>query len=249
VLDFDLYNMVVIFIAGLLIGSFANVLIIRIPKEESVVFPSSHCVKCNTKLKWYHNIPLFSWIFLKGKCAFCSEKISIQYPLVELASAFLFLICYLKEQDLVFALISGGVFVLLLALSLIDLIYLEVPDSLNLLALSLAFVHDENILQNFQNALLFAGGFSFLRFYVSYLAKKEAMGEADIIIAATIGAMLGVKLGLVSIFLSALIAMPFFVFAGKKDKELPFIPFLAASLFIVYCFDTFFKDILTVLYG
>jgi leader peptidase (prepilin peptidase)/N-methyltransferase len=67
---------------GLLIGSFLNVVIIRVPKEENIAFPSSHCIKCNHPLKWYHNIPVFSWIFLKGKCAFCGEKISIQYPIV-----------------------------------------------------------------------------------------------------------------------------------------------------------------------
>jgi len=243
------YELGVVTLFGLLIGSFLNVLIIRIPKEESVVFPSSHCVSCGEKLKWYHNIPLFSWIFLKGKCAFCGEKISVQYPLVELATAVLFAISYLKTGDMVFGFVVGGVFATLLALSIIDFKYLEVPDSLNLLALTLSFASSIHIVDNFTNALLFAGGFSFLRFYVSYLTKKEAMGEADIMIAGTIGAMVGVKLGLVVVFLSALLALPVFLIAGKKDMEVPFIPFLAMALFIVYFFDGFFKNLLVVLYG
>ena len=243
------YELSVVTLFGLLIGSFLNVLIIRIPKEESVVFPSSHCVSCGEKLKWYHNIPLFSWLFLGGKCAFCKEKISVQYPLIELTTAFVFAISYIKTEDMVFGFIVGGVFSLLLALSMIDFKYLEVPDSLNLLALTLSFVSSINILDNFTNALLFAGGFSFLRFYVSYLSKKEAMGEADIMIAGTIGAMVGVKLGLVVVFLSALLALPVFLIAGKKDMEVPFIPFLAMALFIVYFLDGFFKHLLVVLYG
>ncbi len=78
------------FIIGLCVGSFLNVVIIRVPKEESIVFPASHCVKCNKALKFYHNIPLISWIFLGGKCAFCKEKISIQYPIIELLSGLIF---------------------------------------------------------------------------------------------------------------------------------------------------------------
>ena len=71
-------------VIGLVFGSFLNVLIARIPNDENVAFPASHCPKCKTPLKFYHNIPLFSWIFLGGKCAFCKEKISLQYPVVEL---------------------------------------------------------------------------------------------------------------------------------------------------------------------
>ncbi len=243
------YELGVVSLFGLLIGSFLNVLIIRIPKNESVVFPSSHCVSCGKNLKYYHNIPLFSYLFLGGKCAYCKSKISIQYPLVELSSALLFALSYIKLHDITFSFIVGGVFALLLALSLIDFKYKEVPDSLNLLALTLSFVSSLTILENFENALLFAGGFSFLRFYVSYLVKKEAMGEADIMIAGTIGAMVGVKLGLVVIFLSALIALPVFLVANKKDLEIPFIPFLAIALFIVYIFSDFFEHFLVVLYG
>jgi len=245
----NLYELSFVSVFGLLIGSFLNVLIIRIPKEKSVVFPSSHCVSCGKSLKWYHNIPLFSYLFLGGKCAYCKDKISIQYPLVELASAILFAISYIKTEDFLLSFIVGGVFSVLLALSLIDFKYKEVPDSLNLLALTLAFVSSYSIVENFQNALLFAGGFSFLRFYVSYLVKKEAMGEADIMVAGTIGAMVGVKLGLVVIFLSAILALPVFMIANKKDLEVPFIPFLALALLIVYMFSGFFKNLLVVMYG
>jgi leader peptidase (prepilin peptidase)/N-methyltransferase len=75
---------IIVFIFGIMIGSFLNVVIYRIPNGESIVFPASKCQSCQTALKWYHNIPIFSWIALGGKCGFCKEKISAQYPIVEL---------------------------------------------------------------------------------------------------------------------------------------------------------------------
>ena len=234
---------------GLLFGSFLNVLILRIPKEESIVFPGSHCPKCNNKLKWWHNIPVLSWLLLGGKCHFCKEKISIQYPLIEVATAVIFALTYWKLQNIPYAIIAGLVFALLLGLSVIDFRYKAVPDSLNLAALTLAIFASDTILANFVNALLFAGGFSLLRFYVSYIVKKEALGEADIMIAATIGAMVGLKLGAVAIFLSAIIALPVFIIIREKDFEVPYIPFLALALFIVYMASDFFNMVLVKLYG
>lgn len=85
-----------IFILGLIVGSFMNVVILRTVSEESIVFPGSKCPKCQTPLKWYHNIPVLSYIFLRGKCGFCGEKISIQYPLVELLTGVLFILLFLR---------------------------------------------------------------------------------------------------------------------------------------------------------
>ncbi len=239
----------VVTLFGLLFGSFLNVLILRIPKEESIVFPGSHCPKCGNRLKWWHNIPVLSWLLLRGKCHFCSEKISVQYPLIELATAAIFALVYWKVQSVPYAIVAGLVFALLLGLSVIDLRYKAVPDSLNLSALTLAIFASDTILANFVNALLFAGGFSLLRFYVSYFVKREALGEADIMIAATIGAMVGLKLGAVAIFLSAIIALPVFMIIREKDYEVPYIPFLALALFIVYIWSDFFNEVLVKLYG
>jgi len=243
---FDI-NLVMFSLLGLVIGSFLNVVIFRIPKDENIAFPPSHCTQCNKPLKWWHNIPLLSYILLKGRCYYCKKKISFQYPLVELLSTIIFVLSYLKTGDFVQALIVALVFDLLLALSVIDFRYKAVPDSLNLAALSLS-IFAGDILTSFTNALLFAGGFTLLRFYVSFIVKKEALGEADIMIAATVGAILGVKLGLFAIFLSAVIALPAFLIVGKKDIQLPFIPFLAMALFLTYMFDSYFLQIIKWLY-
>jgi len=255
------------FLFGIVFGSFLNVIILRIPKEESVVFGSSHCTSCTNKLKPWHNIPLFSWLFLRGKCSFCKTSISVQYPLIELISGLIFVALASKFGVSLPIFFIGLSFLMLLALSLIDFKYKMVPDSLNLLAIFFAVIGAWNIsgvANNFQNALLFAGGFTLLRFALSYYLTSsifraalktktswnrhydrtpfiEAMGEGDIMVAATMGALLGVKLALVGIFLSALLALPVMLVLLKRSKEeqrVPFVPFLALATFIVYLYDS-----------
>ena len=267
-----------VFLFGTLLGSFLNVVILRIPKDESVAFPASHCFTCNTKLKAWHNIPLFSWLFLRGKCAFCEAPISMQYPIIEFLGGLLFLIVALKSGINISSIFIASTFLILLALSVIDFRYKMVPDSLNLLALIFAIFTAysfEMLTLNFQNALLFAGGFTLLRFSLSYIltanahsrAKKtqsswtknyhtypfiEAMGEADIMIAASMGAILGIKLALVAIFVAALLALPVMLYVQGKSAEeqrVPFIPFLAMGTFIVYLLDSQIYHYLETLYA
>lgn len=244
-----------VFILGAAIGSFMNVLIVRTPRDESVSFPASHCMSCNTPLRAWHNIPILSWLFLRGKCSFCDAKISAQYPIIETLSALVFLFTAMKLGINLHAFAIATVFTLLLSLSVIDFYYKMVPDSLNLSALTFAILSATSFGQlgyNFTNALLFAGGFTLLRFYLSYALKKEAMGEADIMIAATIGALLGVQLALVAIFLSALLALPALLLTRTDDEDshqLPFIPFLAMATWIVLMMDSHVTAYLAGLYG
>jgi leader peptidase (prepilin peptidase) / N-methyltransferase len=255
------------FVIGLLFGSFLNVVILRIPDEESVVFGGSRCTSCGTQLKPWHNIPLFSWIFLGGKCSFCKSSISFQYPIVELISGLLFLALANKLGVSIPTFFVGMSFLMLFALSMIDFKYKMVPDSLNLLAIFFAIIgawSPSGFLQNLQNALLFAGGFTLLRFALSYYLTSsiyraglktktswnkyydrtpfiEAMGEGDIMVAATMGALLGIHLALVAIFLSALLALPVMLLLLKRPREeqrVPFVPFLAMATLIVYIYDT-----------
>jgi len=258
-----------VFIFGTLFGSFLNVVIYRIPRGENVAFPASHCPHCNTNLKPWHNVPLFSWLFLRGRCAFCGVPISAQYPVIELLSGIIAAAVYLKLGVSYVGIGVTAVFLTLLALSVIDFYYKMVPDSLNLLALTLAVVSaasPQMFAENLKNALLFAGGFALLRFYVSYYlfmkikrlspnlkqaswvknyntipAVVEAMGEGDIMIGATMGALLGIELGLTAVFLSALLALPAMLLMRNEtdaSKQVPFIPFLAMATWIVYLFDT-----------
>jgi len=244
-----------VFILGAAIGSFMNVLIVRTPRDENVSFPASHCMSCNTPLRAWHNIPIVSWLFLRGKCSFCNAKISVQYPIIETLSALIFIFTAMKLGINLHSFGIATVFTLLLSLSVIDFYYKMVPDSLNLSALTFAILSATSLGQlgyNFTNALLFAGGFTLLRFYLSYALKKEAMGEADIMIAATMGALLGVQLALVAIFLSALLALPALLLTRTDDEDshqLPFIPFLAMATWIVLMMDTYATAYLAGLYG
>ncbi len=240
-------NIALFIILGLAIGSFLNVVILRVPKGESISFPASHCPKCKKKLKPYHNIPLLSWIFLRGKCTYCKGQISLQYPLVELFVSIIFVLAYMKSGDIIQGVILGSLFALLLALSIIDLRYKAVPDLVSMPALFISFFA-RDFADSFKDGLLFAGGFTLLRMVVSWIIKKEAMGEADIIIASIIGATLGIKLGLSAIYISALIALPAFLIVGKKDFHLPFIPFLTLGLFLTWLMDTSVLNLISKIY-
>ncbi len=250
-----------IFLSGLVFGSFLNVVIVRLPLGQNIAYPGSHCPKCSQKLRWWHNIPLLSWLLLGGKCAYCKAPISIQYPLVELGTGLLFVGIFFLRPD-IYGLITAIVFSLLLALSLIDLRYKAVPDSLNLTAAFLAIFSSPNILANLENGLLVAGALVMLRFLVSYYVSKkeqmrlqkrikkapwlihfyprfvmiEAMGEGDIIVGFAMGALLGLQKSLVAIFLAALFALPASIYIRwrKGEAELPFIPFLVLGMLVAY---------------
>jgi len=244
-------DILVFFIFGIVIGSFLNVVILRIPKKESVVFPASHCPTCKTPLKWWHNIPIFSYIALKGKCAFCNEKISIQYPLVELMSGIIVASVYYKEGFNIFSLMLMLSFLSLLVSSMVDLKYKAITYVMNVLPVTFAIFSSPNIIENFTNALLFAGGAVFIRDYVSAFINKEAMGDGDILVFATMGAILGIKLSLMAIFLGAIFAIFPSIYnrLANKDLELPFIPFLSLGLFVVWLFENKFIELWNSLYA
>ncbi len=239
---------VVVFLIGLAVGSFLNVVIYRIPRGENIAFPASHCPKCGHNLKWYHNIPLFSWLFLGGKCAFCKEPISKRYPLVEFINALIWLVVYLKVGFNIEALFIAMTFSALLALSAIDFEYFAVPDSVNFFALATALL--ASISKSFMNgdwhyainafiaSAVTAGGLWLLAKIISLISKKEAMGGADVIVAGTMGAMLGLSHFFVAIFLSSILAI--IPSLKAKDTMVPFVPFLALATFIVFLYD---KDV------
>ncbi len=224
-----------VFIFGIMIGSFLNVVIYRIPKDESIVFPASKCQSCQTSLKWYHNIPIFSWVFLGGKCAFCKEKISAQYPIVEFLTGIIFVALYFKLGLVWYLPFVAASFAALFALVMIDFKYMAVPDNVNFAALIFALVQPE-FLNGLMYAAIAAGGLYLIGLLAALLARKQAMGGADVIVAGTMGALLGFPNFFVAIFLSAILAMiPALI---NRENGVPFVPFLALATFIVYLYDT-----------
>ncbi|MEA3384466.1 MAG: prepilin peptidase [Campylobacterota bacterium] len=243
---------------GLIFGSFFNMLIYRLPLGVSLLNPKrSICPNCNYQLKWYENIPLFSYLFLKGKCSNCSKEISIFYPTVELLTALVTLLLFIKIGLNIEFLITTLLFYILIILSFIDLRYKAVPDYLLIIVFICALFIPHF---SFYNALVFAGGFVLLELFVTFyiqniksrilkddsLKTQRAMGEGDIPIAAVIGGLLGIKLGIVAIFLASIFAIiPSLINSFiKKDIETPFIPYLSLGLFAVFVFDENIKNIL-----
>ena len=238
---------VFVFVFGLLIGSFLNVVIFRVPKGESISFPASHCQSCNTPLKWYHNIPVFSWLFLKGKCAFCKEPISKQYPIIELLNAMIYLLLFYKLGIVWYLPFVMATFSALLALVMIDFEYMAVPDSINFFALATSLVQP-NYIDAIIHASIAAGGLWLIGFISSVIARREAMGGADVIVAGTMGALLGFPNFFIAIFLSAILAIiPSLI---NRENGVPFVPFLAMATLIVYIYDSeCLKFVEFIIYG
>ena len=237
---------IIIFIIGLIFGSFLNVLIYRLPLDISLFKPlGSTCTHCKHRIKWHENIPVLSYLLLKGKCSNCSKPISIVYPFVELTTALVTLLLYMNYWLNWELIVTIALFYTLIVLSFIDLKYKAVPDYLLIIAVILTI-----IVGDLTNILIFAGGFVLLElvltFYIQNVKAKitknkdletqSALGEGDIPIAGVIGGLLGLHLGISAIFLATLLALLLSIYnlLSKKEIETPFIPFLSLGLFITF---------------
>ena len=235
-------NYILIFILGLIVGSFCNVCIYRIPKNESIIYPTSHCPKCRTTIKPVDNIPLLSYILLKGRCRNCGSKISIQYPVVELLTGMIYLIIYLiyglSIQSLIYIILSSA----LIIIAFIDLNEQIVPDVISLPGIVTGFIISFFVPYiSFINSALgvvVGGGIILIIALVgSMIFKKEAMGGGDVKLAAMIGAFLGWRYTIISLFLGfflGALAGIFLILSKIKSKEdmVPFGPFIVLGSLI-----------------
>ncbi len=231
---------------GAVVGSFLNVVILRLPQENgSVVYPASHCPTCKATLSWYENIPLLSYLILRGRCRHCSVKISIQYPLVELLMALLSCAVFVRFG---LSFTSFGYFIFcaaLLVIIWIDIHHQIIPDVISLPGIIIGFCFSfVNSTLTWQDSLigLLAGGGVLYAIAIGYylLRKQEGMGGGDIKLLAMIGAFLGWQSLLFVIFFSSLsgtiIGIAVLMKQGKsKAGRIPFGPFLSASaLFFLF---------------
>lgn len=227
-----------IFIFGLIIGSFLNVCIYRLPRGESIAFPASHCTACNHTLGPGDLIPVFSYLFLRGKCRYCGEKISGRYPLVEGLTGVLFTLMYIRygcQWGLVNRLWLTG---LLIMVTFIDLDHHLILNKITYLGIITGLAY--NIvggLSSLQTSLLgfVVGGGLFL---VIALVSRGGMGGGDVKLAAMLGVFLGWQDVLLSFFftfiLGALVGVILIVTKIKSRKDyIPFGPFMALGALIV----------------
>lgn len=223
------------FLFGACVGSFLNVVIYRLPKEESVVTPGSHC-GCGQPIKWHDNIPILSWLALRGRARCCGRKFSFRYPFVELLTALLFTACWLKFPPAVAA--CGALFLsCLVAATFIDLDHMIIPDVFTLglavigvlLSMLVPALHGQQsdlyIVDSMRAALASIQGLligSALVLWIALLAevilRKEAMGFGDVKFVGAIGAFCGWQGAVFSIFGGALVGTVWFVLALLWEK-------------------------------
>lgn len=233
-------------IFGALIGSFLNVVILRLPADnQSIVFPASHCPQCLSPLQWYENIPIISYLFLRGKCGHCKAAISLQYPLVEILMALLAAALMAKFQ---LSIAVAGYFIFcaaLLVIIVIDIHHQIIPDVISLpgiiLGVLFSFVNPIVTWQSSLIGLLVGGGVLYAVAFTYFLLRKiDGLGGGDIKLLAMIGAWLGWQSLPFVIFTSSLsgsivglIAMYYQRKGGQT--RIPFGPFLSLSA-IIYTF-------------
>ncbi len=238
------------FFFGALVGSFLNVLILRLPKEEDVVLKPSHCPSCGKNLKWYMNVPILSYLLLRGKCHYCSVRISPQYPLIELIAGLMAIIIkpkYLDFDSLYFFFFYFSVFCVFLVHFIIDLRHKILPDSLNVYLL-LTFGIYAFFYKSFMFSILgFLIGllFPLTVAYVFYKIKGvEGLGGGDIKLFAVLGVLLG-PVGILqnlflSCFLGSIIGVLLIVFKVMgKNEGIPFGP----SILVVASFQIYFPKV------
>lgn len=241
------YYACVFFVFGACFGSFYNVVGYRLPRNMSIIKPSSHCTTCNHPLHIGDLFPILSYSFLRGKCRYCKAKVGIFYPIFECITGLLFTLCYLRygfTVELWIALVFVSVSLIII---ISDYQTMIIPDEALLAALLLL-----GSLYGFGYGLeklisvLFHGSVSFLLMYTlkllgDFLFKRESMGGGDIKLLFIFGMVLGWPTAILAIFLSSFIALPasLFLMGRNPEHEIPFGPFLviAAMILLLTGFD------------
>lgn len=252
-----------VFITGLCIGSFLNVVILRTLSEESIVFPASKCPKCQTPLKWWHNIPVLSYILLRGKCAFCKEPISIQYPIIELITGIIYTILFMKfgvSFDTLFAWIFAALLIVIAGTDIKEKVVYDV-HTYTLIGFGLLYavvvtataiyqIHVAGTPIEFSKYILLNNPLSMsilgaiegalileICARAGYLvAGTRAFGEGDTFIAAGLGALFGWRTLLVVLALSVLIQVVLFlpIFVKGLIQNKDFKTLISFILFCAY---------------
>ena len=236
-----------VFLFGILIGSFLNVLMYRIPKGENFVTENSHCMSCNHRLYAKDLVPLFSWLFLGGKCRYCKAKISVQYPIVEAINGIMYalifwFICDATPRIALFGYCAA--FSALLVATVIDWRTMEIPDSMWITVLIGGVITyiDELVAEGFDVHCLIERVIGFFAasgvLFLLAVITKGGMGGGDIKLMAAVGFMLGWKVVLLALVMGGFIGTLYLIFMaiknkGKVPRKVPFAPHL--SLATVIC--------------
>ena len=237
-----IYYTIVLFVFGLILGSFYNVVGYRLPKGESLLFPSSHCPNCNHKIKWYENIPLISYIIQKGKSRCCHTRIPISYLIVEIVTGALYCTAYHSfgfTNELIISLIFISSLIVVIISDIEYMIILDeiiASSCIIIIILYLSLFGLEFTVNKILSAIL-----AFITMYVikligDHLFKRESMGGGDIKLMFLFGLVIGYPLSICNIFLATFIAFPIAIYMllSRKDNLIPFGPFLAMAAILIH---------------
>ncbi len=245
---------ILFFVIGAMVGSFLNVCIHRIPVGESLLFPPSHCPKCGKNIKWFDNIPILSYIVLMGRCGSCRRRIPIRYLIVEVLTATLILLLYLKfgisAKFFIYSVFTSA----LITVTFIDIATNEIPDQISLGGLVLGLVlsavfpilfdttsRTESLINSASGAL--AGGLTIYAMGMlgTLIFKKEAMGGGDVKLMAMIGAFLGWKLALFTFFIAPIFGASVGLFMKMRNgrETIAYGPYLSLAAVISILFSKF----------
>lgn len=226
---------VIVFLYGITIGSFLNVCIYRIPKKESVVVVRSHCMKCGYQLKWYDLIPLFSYLFLRGRCRKCGEKISIQYPIIEAFNGVMYVLIFmftgLSINTLLYCLLSSA----LTVIAVIDFRTYEIPFGINIFIGCLGVIRVATDLSHWTDYLI--GFFSVsVPLYLLYIVTKgRGIGGGDVKLMAVSGFLIGWKCNILAFVLGCILGSVIHMIrmrVSKAEHVLAMGPYLSAGIMI-----------------
>lgn len=224
---------------GILIGSFLNVCIYRIPKGENITTTRSHCLSCGNVIKWYDLIPVLSYILLRGRCRFCKAKLSVQYPVIELLNGVLYCIVFyvlgMSVQSVLIMLLTSA----LIVIAVIDWRTYEIPFGLNVFitALGIAAVVNKLVNRDFTGIIdnligaVSVSGFLLILFLVT---KGRGIGGGDIKLMAAAGLLIGVKNVILAFIIGCVLGSVIHVIrmkVSKADHVLAFGPYLAVGIF------------------
>lgn len=227
---------VIVFLYGIVIGSFLNVCIYRIPKKENIAIVRSHCMTCNHQLKWYDNIPLISWvILLRGRCRYCKAPISPQYPLVEFANGVLWVLTAVVKGLSIDSLLYALLFSALLTLSIIDFRTYEIPAGINIFILALGLIMTVLHYTEWLDHVIGFLAVSIPLYIIILVTDGRGIGGGDMKLMATAGLMLGWKLIILAFALGCIIGAPIHLIRMKvsgADRVLAMGPYLSIGIFI-----------------
>lgn len=230
------------FILGTVMGSFYNVVGLRVVNKQSIIKPKSHCDKCGHVLSWYELIPIFSYIFLKGKCRNCKTKLSYLYPFSEFFCGVLFAISFYSfgfAPNLIISLVLSS---LLIIVTVCDITYMIIPDrfivisAILILLTKLIFFDITSFLWSLLYGTIAFGIMFLIMKFGDYIFKKETLGGADVKLMFIVGICLEPFLSLLVIIIASMIALPISLVLLVKEREhsIPFGPFILIGTMIVF---------------